>query len=147
MAALVVGEPQAAEEREAALFGDRAMDMAMCLHSKLLGEVKDKPVYTDLPVTFPYPFIMAADPTHGDGNLDKPTFSVGVELESGPDVMVWVSVRQWEQDDRDFWTGCTLRVGAWLPDSPVKRKFTGTLHLTFIGYGAPTEDDTEEAMI
>lgn len=143
--ALAIGNPQATEDMRAELAALAASEMSQHVHSSLRGAVSPTEIsWADVDLEFPYPFLMAVHPTASDSTLKVPTFSApGVEVHSGPDLVVHHSLRKWQRDDSDFITGARVRVGAYAPGSAQVVRVDATLHFTFVGYAAPTEDDSQ----
>jgi hypothetical protein len=141
--ALVVGEPQATEERETALRPISGGDMAQNIRAPIEGTAFRRPQWTRFGVSWPNPFLMAMSPQQTDGDLRTPHFTPGVEIVSGANVIIQVLLREWVTDARGFYTGASLAVGAWLPEAPKRVNFSGFLHLSFSGYAGPSEDDSQ----
>lgn len=141
LAALTIGEPKAYIERESELYDLRAMDMAQHVIAPFSGNVLRQPLWTTLRIAFPNPFIMAMDPGKTDSTVRHPHFTSGVECRAP--IIVHANLTGWASDDRDFFTGASLNVGVYAPNAPKRVSFEGQLHLTFFGYAAPEEDDSQ----
>jgi hypothetical protein len=141
LAALTVGEPQAHLDRERELYPLRATDMAQNVLATFGGEIGRNPLWTRIAVAFPCPFIMAMDPGRTDSNVPHPHFATGVETKQP--ISVSINLTDWVGDDRGFITGAKFMLGVWAPSNRKRLKFSGKIHLTFFGYAAPEDDDSE----
>lgn len=66
-----------------------------------------------------------------------PQFYFGPEVTRGGPVGLLACVTDWKMSDRNETIGCTLAIGAVATDEA--RKFSGLLHATFQGFGAPAD--------
>lgn len=74
-----------------------------------------------------------------DSSFTVPHVTYGAVITSDDPVMISVCVREWnERSDRAI-VGATVAVGATNPGGS-QVDFEGYVHITFQGYGAPTED-------
>jgi hypothetical protein len=93
---------------------------------------------------FDTPFHFA--PGQRDSDFDTPQYTAGVQLDGGAGVNVDVHVRAWKRDpDTDAVTGATVEVSTVAPGTLEPVPFNGLCHLTFQGYGALHEDESEMA--
>lgn len=91
---------------------------------------------------FDYPFYYA--PGARDSDLDTPQMLYGAVIESGSPVVLTACVTAWKQDESDdSYIGATLAIGAYSPGVAEAVSFGGSLHVSFQGYGALLEDETE----
>lgn len=132
-----------ANEREAAELG--AGDMIQQVQLPVEGYAGALIGTSFVDVTFLHPFFNDIAPGQmGDSNLKNPTFVPGVEITSDDPVLVHAQVRRWLRNDRSLITGAQLRVMAWSPDAAGQHQYKGVLHCSFIGFGAPNDDDEED---
>lgn len=145
LAALTVGvaEGQARIERESAPM--RGGNMQQAVQIPVKGRAWRTPIWTDKDVYFPYPFFQNVDPSVNDGSLVNPHYGgVGVELSSDVHIMIDAQVRGWiEDDDTGAIIGAHMRLNAWAPTATKKHPYNATLHLTFTGWAAPDDDESE----
>lgn len=140
--ALTVGVVKAREAREEQLAPLRLGNIIQALQVPLSGKVAEKPQRIEIPVSWPYPFVYA--PAQTDSNLELPHFAPGIELLSPSPVIIIAQLHGWTRNDEEWTTGATVGVTAWIPGAKKKQEFTALLHLTFTGYGAPSEDEDDE---
>lgn len=89
-------------------------------------------------IEFDYQFIYA--PAQRDSDLEVPQFSYGFECDA--DIMLSAHVREWLRDaSNGAYVGATVRVGVLAGASGVA--YSGVLHLSFAGYGAPIESSPD----
>lgn len=118
-------------------------EMIQRIHIPVEGAVGRSVVYTTLDVDWPYPIINQAAANQHESDQDQPHINSGVELLTDGPVMLDVQVRSWQQDERGFYTGATLRFSAWSPEAIKVTKYSAVIHLSFMGYAAASEDDNE----
>jgi hypothetical protein len=118
-------------------------DMAQYVHVNVDGKVGREAVYLQQEIEFPYPFLMRVARTQTEGPQDSPHFSTGVEVKTDGHVMLDAQIRRWIEDDSQFITGAVVRIAVWSPDAPKLTTYSAIVHLTFFGFAAPVEDDTE----
>lgn len=141
--ALTVGATEAERRQHHA---DRIVsggDMAQHVRVELQGKVGNEPIYLEQRVSFPYPFLMKVAKLQTEGMTDRPHFNSGVELKSDSHVSIDPQVIGWIEDDSQFIRGAVIRCAVWSPDAPRLTRYSATVHLTFFGFAAPAEDDTE----
>lgn len=144
LSALVIGTPEAKEERDRSLYHLRAQDMAQHIRVPINGKVGRLMLWAEVGLHFPVPFIMGLDRRGTEGSLDDPHVTYGIYMNTpGASVVIQPQVTAWTTDDRGFYSGAQLRVGAFSPGAPKGVSFQAGLHLTFSGYGAPSEDDSQ----
>lgn len=91
---------------------------------------------------FDYPFYFA--PGARDSDLDAPQMVYGAVIESGSPVVIAACVTGWKQDATDdSYIGATVALGAFSPGAVEAVAFGGSVHVSFQGYGALLEDETE----
>jgi hypothetical protein len=95
-------------------------------------------IWKDVEVTFPERFY-AADGKRDTPN-DDPHYSSGYTVESGPPVMISAHVSEWITSGDDEYLGARVRIGAF-DTANTGEMFTGVVHLTFQGVGAPVDDE------
>lgn len=145
IAALAIGAPQANQERADALYAVSGAEMDQHVHVAIDGAISPgATAWAEVDVTFPFPFLMAMDPGAADTTIRVPHFThPGVEMLKGPDIQVYVTLREWLTDDLGFYTGATFRIGVFSPTSRKAADYDARLHFTFSGYAAPTDDDSQ----
>lgn len=143
MAAITIGVVQGNEAAQAEALPLSAGDLMQQMHVVLAGRIGKRPVWTERDVTFPYPFLMRVAQSQVDSALMVPTFVPGVEMVTDDDAIVFAKVKKWTIQESEWITGATLKVCSWIPDAPKRVMFNAVLHATFIGYGAPSEDEAQ----
>jgi hypothetical protein len=93
-------------------------------------------------VTFPLPFLNRVAPNQHN-NTPNPTFAAGIEIVTGGLVILQAQLQSWTEDESSFVTGAKMKFISYSPNAPRLRRYSAIVHLTFFGYAAPTEDDTE----
>lgn len=144
LAALTIGVQKQQEKREEQLAPTRLGNMVQAVQTPFKGEVGRTPTSTDVTVNWPYPFLYA--PAQTDSNLQLPHFAPGIELLDLPPapVIIIPQLHRWLRNDDEWTLGCVVGLTCWVPNAKKKVKFTGILHTTISGYGAPTEDEDED---
>lgn len=108
------------------------------------GSVGADPIMQEPTVKFPMPFMMRVDPTRTSGiPTEAPHFSYGVELLTAGFVVITAQVRSWVADESNFVTGAKVRIGAWSPGGARRTAFNALVHLSFMGFASPVEDDSQ----
>lgn len=79
-----------------------------------------------------------------DADFSRPQFSSGVVMESvdklaAPSPVIITPVIEWTVGKAGQTVGCVVHIGIHSPTADAL-KFSGYLHLTFQGYGAPLDD-------
>ena len=134
---------EAKQRREDELGPLRAGDLVQVVQVKIGGDAAQTPVWIEKKVRWPNPFLMRVAPSAGNLGQDGPHFNSGFTLETAEPVILHAQIRDWVETDSRFVTGAVVRFGAYAPDATTPRKFAATVHMTFYGYGAPQEDDSE----
>lgn len=93
--------------------------------------------WADVDITFDIEFVNAT--SQRLSNLTLPHFTYGAVVDSATPVLVTAVVRSWDIDSRDVISGCTVSIGVMNPAGA--QAYSGYLHLSFQGYGAPPEGD------
>lgn len=128
-------------QRDADLFPVEATEMAQQVHVDVKGKVGSRYVSTETIVRWPYPFLMNVSQSQNDSTLETPHFNHGVELKTDDHVMVDAYVIGWIEDDAKLYVGAKVRIVVWAPQAAKLVNYDASVHLTFMGYAAPTEDD------
>lgn len=102
---------------------------------EVAGRGEEFPSWTQVHLNFTVEFIDADG--QRDSDFDRPHFTYGVEITNGGPVGLIACVLRWDVGKKNQTTGCVLGIGAVATD--VARKFSGSLHARFQGYGAPAE--------
>lgn len=155
---LTVGVVKGVQAHEQALARTALGDTVQHTQIDISGRVGREPYTFVLPVQWPIPLVYA--PVQHDSDLDNPHFNYGIELPmlsqsplsaAAPTdhPIILCAVAGWLGDDNGFTTGANVAVTSWLPGAKKKRAFSATAHLSFWGFGAPTDDsdDTGEDAI
>jgi hypothetical protein len=124
-------------------------DMIQQLQLDISGQATSTPAVLDFEVSWPNPFLNDVAPGDVDGNLDNPSFAPGIEMQSDGAVMAQVQVRRWIRDESSLIVGALLRAITWTAYSPevpppAPSPFRAVLHLTFIGYAVPADEDDDD---
>jgi hypothetical protein len=158
LAALTIGVVKGMQAREQTLSRTTLSDMAQHAQIDIEGLVGQHPYSYMVPVSFPVPYVYA--PVQHDSDLENPHFNFGIELGQAPSSalsaaaptdhpIILCQLAGWITNGDGFTTGANIVVTSWIPGASKKRKFSATAHLSFWGYGAPTDDadDTGEDAI
>lgn len=141
--ALAIGNAEATADREARDRVLQGMDMTQQVQIPVSGLAWREPVWTKISVAWPYPFLNRIDRKRTDSDLQNPHFAYGCELQSDANVIVMAQVRDWTEDADTGWVvGAEVRICAWCPQARKKHAWSGVVHMSFTGYGAPSEDET-----
>jgi hypothetical protein len=143
LGALTAGVIEGKERVEAEDYPLASGEMIQRIHLPVTGVANRQMVRDEIDVTWPYPIINQLAAGQHESHQETPHFASGVELLTDDPVFLDVQVRAWEQDDRDFYTGATVRISAWAPEAVRTTRFSAVLHLSFMGYAAAAEDDTD----
>lgn len=138
------------ERRRAATRYDALGELEQQFQIVAEGVAAATPAWTDVTIEFDVDFFEAQE--QRDSPLTIPQMYVGATLAVTDDeeddaggVAYSVFVLNWTGDDRAAYTGCTVRVGMWIPGGLDEDRVNveGLIHLTFQGYGAPREDSPD----
>jgi hypothetical protein len=156
--ALTIGVVKGMQAREQMLSRTTLSDMVQHAQIDIEGLVGQHPYSYMVPVMLPIPYVYA--PVQHDSDLGYPHFNYGIELGQAPSTalsaaaptdhpIILCQVGGWISNDDGFTTGANVIVTSWIPGASKKRKFSATAHLSFWGFGAPTDDadDTGEDAI
>lgn len=119
-----------------------AGDVAQQVQVEVNGRVGQEPVVQTVEVKFPMPLLNRVAPNQHN-NTPNPTFASGVEIVTGGLVILQAQLQSWTEDDSSFIVGARMKLIAFSPNAHRRRRYSAVVHLTFFGYGAPVEDDTE----
>lgn len=138
---MTIGVVKGQQAREDALAPTRLGEMMQKQKLDIHGRVGSAPLTEIVTVEWPYPFVYA--PAQRDDDSDTPHFNYGIEFEHVPSSVphIMVAVIDWLSDDDGFTTGAKLAVTAYIPGAAKKRQLKAIAHLTFWGFGAPSDDD------
>lgn len=115
---------------------DRGAERVEQVQMKLTGTATGSILWTDeFDLLFDTLFYTTTGNTQGQ--LERPHFSVGVEMKSAIPVAVHAVVTKWLLTDALDVEGCKLRLGAFGAEGVV---YNTRVHLTFQGYGTPYDD-------
>lgn len=143
LSAMTAGVVEGQERVEAADYPLASGEMLQRVQVPVTGVAGRSLVYSELDVIWPYPIINQLAAGQHESNQDTPHFASGVEIQTDDYVMLDAQIRAWQQDERDFYTGATVRLSVWAPQALKTTRYSAVLHLTFMGYSAAAEDDTE----
>lgn len=101
----------------------------------VVGRGEEFPVWSEVHINFNITFVDATG--QRDVPFDRPLMTYGAVVEEGGPVGLLACVTRWDTNRRNEVTGCMLSIGAVATDHA--RSFRGELHVSFEGYGAPTE--------
>lgn len=118
-------------------------EMIQRIHVPVTGIAGRSVVYDEIKVEWPYPVINQLANGQHESDQDQPHVATGVELLTDEHVFLDAQVRSWDQDERGFYTGATVRLTVWTPDAIKAVRYSAVIHLSFMGYAAAAEDDTE----
>jgi hypothetical protein len=138
------------DRRRAMLGYDQLGEIEHQFQLPVEGTVAANPSWTDVTIEFDVDFFEAQQ--QRDSPLTLPQVWVGATLsvtdddenDTGSGVAYSVIVTDWNQDDRGAYIGCSVRMGIWAPGlTGGTVNVEGLIHLTFQGYGAPTENSPD----
>lgn len=135
------------EKQRAAKGFDELGELEQQFQLPLDARVGTDAVVVDFAVEFDVYFFEAQE--QRDSPLTVPQFHSGAVLRvtddndaDGGGVAYSIVVTDWVEDDRAAYIGAKLRLTLWRPPgAPAAINVEGYLHLSFQGYGAPSEDD------
>lgn len=128
-------------QRDADQLPIEATDMAQQVHVDIKGKVGRKLLYTEVDVTWPYPFMMKVSQSQQESTLATPTFTPGIELKTADHVEISVYLLRWNENEAELIVGATVRIVVKAPEAPKLIDYDATVHMMFTGYAAPSEDD------
>jgi hypothetical protein len=143
LGAMTAGVVEGKERVDAEDYPLASTEMLQRIHLPVTGVATRQMVRDELDVTWPYPIINQLAAGQHESGQDVPHFASGVEILTDDPVFLDVQVRAWQQDDREFYTGATVRISAWAPEATRTTRFSAVLHLAFMGYAAASEDDND----
>lgn len=144
LAQMQIETVEARERHDAAIARVAAAEMIQQVHVEIRGVVNRSIGSIDVTVGWPHPFLHDVAKSQMESDLESPTFAYGVELRSEMPIIVQAQLRRWIRDERSFITSAEIRILIWGPDMPKPERFTGKVHLSFIGFAAPMEDEEED---
>lgn len=145
LAAMTIGTIRRYRERAAAVAHVRLREREQQFQLPIAGTAFQGIVWTKRRVTFDTVFFGATG--ERDSEFEKPQVNYGFVIDPGDDkdpvlpIIPTLAV-EWLTDDQEATYGCVLHIGVHSPTvDPVD--FSGYLHVTFQGWGAPREDESE----
>lgn len=144
LAALAIEGPNAQIDRDRELYPLQGSDMAQHIQVEVNGRVGADPQWSDMQVYFPVPFMGHIDATRSEGSVEDPQMTYGVMMTTRAPIILQPQLTGYIQDETEAYTGATLQVLAWRPDGAKRTSFSAKIHLTFFGWGAPSEDESQE---
>lgn len=134
---LAVGNPKEDQRREAELASMRPGNMVQAVQLPVAGTASPAVSSALIPLTFEHPFLSPLSPDESD--LTVPHFSEGAEVHSDGAVIVHSQVTDWTYDDSGLIVGAKVKVVT----HGDAVDFSATVHLSFTGYAAPSDDDDD----
>ncbi len=141
-----ISAPLALDKRRAMLGYDALAETEQQFQLPLAGTATANMSFGTADLEFSVDFFDA--PEQRDSPLSEPQFTFGAfidptEQTDNPTgaVLVCACVSEWVRDTRGAITGAKVTIGTCVPGALGQFDFTGTVHLTFQGYGAPTENE------
>lgn len=153
VAGLALDHEQALERRRGGLAADKLGEVENQFQVKVDGIATDVADWASFDVTFDVEFAYA--PSDRDSNLIMPHVTHGAffdTVSSAPSsddqtvsVSAHVAVRAWRSNvDSGALTGATVAVAVTSPGNKDGTFYSGTIHLTFQGWGTPPEVSNDE---
>lgn len=141
---LTIEAAESQRDFEAQVYGLSAQDMIQNVQLPVSGRVGRKAVLTETTVNFPYPLLLRVAPGATESDLTYPHIVHGIQMLAAPQyVSLDVQVIDFPETQRGFLERARLQVVAFAPDAPKKVSFRALIHLSIMGYAAPTELDAE----
>jgi hypothetical protein len=142
---LTIGVVRETQERERRALALGLQEIDQQFQIPVSGSAGTTIAWSSAAVGFDYPFAYA--PGMRDSDLDVPQMTYGAVIESGTPVVLTAVVTDWTREPTDdSITGATLQIGAYSPGAAAAIDFGAFLHVTFQGYGALLEDETEMSL-
>jgi len=142
---LTIGVTQARERRDATARQLGMRELEQQFQFPISGQAGTTIAWDSMGCDFDYPFYFA--PGQRDSDLEVPHMTYGVVLEGGTPVAIVACVTGWKRDNTDdSYTGATVAVGAFSPGASAPIQYGGAIHISFQGYGALLEDETEMSL-
>ncbi len=143
---LQLAVPLDLEKRRALLGYDMLQEQEQQFQLPIAGTAAAAISFASVDLLFAVDFFDA--PEQRDSPLSVPQFTFGAFIAPTvqPDnptgaVLVTACVSEWTLDDRGAIVGATVTVGTCVPGAADEFPFEGYVHLTFQGYGAPSENE------
>lgn len=142
-----ISAPIALDKRRTMLGYDALDETEQQFQLPIAGTVTTTMSFGVVNVTFSVDFFDA--PEQRDSPLSVPQFTYGAFIDptnqglANPTgaVLVCACVSSWVSDTRGAITGAQVTIGTCVPGLSGSFTFSGYVHLTFQGFGAPTEND------
>lgn len=99
------------------------------------GRAEEFPVWDQVDIKFGTTFVDATG--QRDSPFDRPHFTYGAEITSDSPVGILACVMNWKVNDKGETTAARVAIGAVATD--LSTMFSGLVHMTFQGYGAPVD--------
>lgn len=140
---LTLGGAVALDRRRDKLGLDELTEMAQQFQVAISGSASSAVAWRTVELVFDIEFMGATEQRYS--NLVRPHFNCGVVLESGL-VIVHAHVSAWGLNDLGFYEGADVKIAVFDPDGG-PTSFEGFVDLTFQGYGAPMEVQSEDLSV
>lgn len=140
--AMTIGVVKSTREFEEERKRQSLRELEAQYQEQVSGTVGNVTAEATLMLTFETPFYFS--PGTRDSDLDVPQFSSGITELSVSGVIIQANVSKWVRDeDTDAVTGAAIVIAAVAPGIDDPLDFAAVVHLTFQGYSAPVEDESE----
>lgn len=146
IAAMTIALHKAVEQKDARTSPYRMTEREVQYQIKLAGSAAAQPAETSVPVTFDVTFL-ADTGAQRDSSLNVPQIRVGWEFRTAPPGLIaYAHATDWDYDDLGAVQGVTMTLGVYAPlQATDSAPFDGVCHLSFQGYGAPIDNDTDDS--
>lgn len=135
MRALTIGNVKGQDQRKLQRTLEGLEEREEQFKIAVAGLGSEFPSWSEVHLTFGVEFIDGSGQRNSP--FDKPHFTYGVEIEQGGPIGLVACITRWDVGKSNQTIGCMLSIGAVATDR--NRKFRGSLHARFQGYGAPAE--------
>lgn len=143
LSAMTAGVVEGKERVEVEEYPLASGELIQRIHVPVTGVASRSLVFNEIDVTWPYPIINQLAAGQHESNQETPHLASGVEILTDDYVTLDAQVRAWQQDERDFYTGATVRFSVWAPQAIKTIRYSAVIHLSFMGYAAAADDDAE----
>lgn len=139
--ALTIDTIRALDKRREMLGFDAMGEFEQQFQLEIDGEAGAIIAWFDVDVRFDIDFYRAED--QRDSPYTVPHFWYGAVITTETPALISACVRAWDIDDSDTVHGARVAIGVCNPGATVATPFSGYVHLTFQGYGAPVEGEVD----
>jgi hypothetical protein len=117
---------------------DSLNEIEQQIQIEISGTASSVPTQQEVDVAFDILFVNATEQRYS--NLTVPQVSWGLVLDTPDLIIATVAVVSWNIEDTEAISGARVAVGAYWPGEAL---FEGTIHMTFQGYGFPSDETAE----